>query len=255
MKPFIMIFGLKIWLYPTFMYLGILAAFIISFIEAKRKNLDSKKMTLYFWLVVLFGLIISRLIFVSIYIPRMGVKWYILTAFKIWRGGASTVTTIAAGIISAFYLAKILKINWIPFLDAISLGTILGQSIQKLGCFSAGCCFGIPTKLFWGVVFNNPLSLGPKGIKLHPAQLYESFGNFLIFLFLWNRRKKTKFDGQMFLLYLLSYSIFRFFLEFIRGDSLLFYINQFSVKIPQLIALITVIVVGRIYFKKLKTLS
>lgn len=147
-------------------------------------------------------------------------------------------------------MARFLKFDWLAFMDLIAPAAILGQAIQKIGCFFAGCCYGIKTNSFLGVVFNHPDTLAPKGIKVLPAQIFESIGNFLIFILLWRKREKLKFKGELFLLYFISYSVFRFFLEFIRGDSLLFFINQFRINIPQLIALIAFIISLRIYLRK-----
>src|ERR1035438_9824628 len=68
--------------------------------------------------------------------------------------------------------------------DVFAPGIALGHGIGRLGCFAAGCCWGRPTKLPWGVTFTNPLAeqlVGvPLGIRLHPTQLYESAAEFLI---------------------------------------------------------------------------
>ncbi len=60
--------------------------------------------------------------------------------------------------------------------------------------------------------------MAPRGIALHPTQLYESAANFAIFLFLMAIRKKDRFQGKLFWIYLLSYSVMRFFVEFYRDD-------------------------------------
>jgi phosphatidylglycerol:prolipoprotein diacylglycerol transferase len=60
--------------------------------------------------------------------------------------------------------------------------------------------------------------LAPRGIALHPTQVYESAANFVIFLVLMAIRKKDRFQGKLFWVYLLSYSVMRFFVEFFRDD-------------------------------------
>ena len=91
-----------------------------------------------------------------------------------------------------------------------------------MGCFAAGCCYGKPTDLPWGVTFTNSYSgslVGvPLEIALHPTQLYSALGNLLLFTgLIWFYRRK-RFDGQVFWLYALSYGVFRFIVEFWRGD-------------------------------------
>jgi phosphatidylglycerol---prolipoprotein diacylglyceryl transferase len=60
--------------------------------------------------------------------------------------------------------------------------------------------------------------LAPRGIALHPTQVYESAGDFVIFAILMVMRKKERFQGKLFWFYLLFYSTMRFFAEFFRDD-------------------------------------
>jgi phosphatidylglycerol:prolipoprotein diacylglycerol transferase len=105
-------------------------------------------------------------------------------------------------------------------MDVLAPALILAQGIGRIGCFMSGCCFGRPTELPWSVTFNNPNTLAPIGVSLHPTQLYHSFANFTVFFILFFLIVKRKhFTGQIVCLYLCLYSIARFFLEFFRGDA------------------------------------
>jgi phosphatidylglycerol:prolipoprotein diacylglycerol transferase len=99
---------------------------------------------------------------------------------------------------------------------------VLGQSIGRLGCFAAGCCFGKPATVAWAVTFRDLYAARAVGTPidtpLHPTQLYESFATFLIFLALLAIAKRKTFDGQVALSYVLLYSVARFLIEFFRGD-------------------------------------
>ena len=106
--------------------------------------------------------------------------------------------------------------------DIFAPGIALGHAFGRIGCFAAGCCYGKPTNLPWGVTFTNPLayfySQTPLGIPLHPTQLYEmlvEFANFSVLM--WLLRHK-KFDGQVIGAYLFLYGVARYFLEFLRDD-------------------------------------
>ncbi|MEW5978348.1 MAG: prolipoprotein diacylglyceryl transferase [Acidobacteriota bacterium] len=107
--------------------------------------------------------------------------------------------------------------------DVFAPGIALGQAIGRLGCFSAGCCYGRPTQCFLGVTFTNPYSQETVGVPLntalHPTQLYEAAASLLIFGLLWKALEKKRFDGQVFILYLWLYSVVRFGIEFFRGDA------------------------------------
>ncbi len=107
--------------------------------------------------------------------------------------------------------------------DVAAPSIALGQSIGRLGCFSAGCDYGSPTHVPWAVTFTNKYAAQmvgtPLNVPVHPYQLYESAATLLLFFgLLWAHRKRA-FTGQTFLLYLGSYAVLRFFLEFFRGDA------------------------------------
>jgi phosphatidylglycerol:prolipoprotein diacylglycerol transferase len=124
---------------------------------------------------------------------------------------------------SAIYLNNNPGVPFIRMADVAAPAIPLGQSIGRLGCFSAGCDYGRPTDLPWGVTFTSEYAqqvVGvPLNIRLHPYQLYESFTTlFLCLLLLWLFRRR-RFTGQIFSSYLVLYGILRFFLEFFRGDA------------------------------------
>ena len=161
------------------------------------------------------------------------------------------------------FIALALLIRWykLPFWkvgDAFAPGVALGQAFGRQGCFSAGCCWGKPTSLPWGVHFTEagheytgvPI-YGPEGhdISLHPTQLYESFFMLLVFAFLFYLHRKKKFNGQVLITYAIIYSIFRFLIEFIRDDprgDLFGLTTMTGLSTSQLISLI--VAVGAIVF-------
>ena len=135
----------------------------------------------------------------------------------VFYGGLLTAIAVAV-----WYARK----GHIPFLkmaDAFAPGIALGHAFGRLGCFAAGCCWGNPTSLPWGVTFSDPYSheiVGvPLGTPLHPTQLYESAAEALIFVFLYLRYRHKRFDGQILGWYLLLYPTARFFVEFLRSHE------------------------------------
>jgi phosphatidylglycerol:prolipoprotein diacylglycerol transferase len=83
----------------------------------------------------------------------------------------------------------------------------------------AGCCYGRPTDLPWGVVFRDPQTLAPQGISLHPSQLYDFLNGALIFLILLFVTLKKKYQGQVFIWFLILHSTARLITERFRGDD------------------------------------
>jgi phosphatidylglycerol---prolipoprotein diacylglyceryl transferase len=146
-----------------------------------------------------------------------------------WREIFSLSTLQAAGIFYGGFVAALVTAfvymwrNGLPALktaDAFAPGLALGHAIGRLGCFSAGCCWGVPTHLPWAVTFTNPRAnelVGvPLGVPLHPTQLYESLGELIIFAVLYLGFLRPHRDGSVVSLYLVLYGMLRFGVEFVR---------------------------------------
>jgi phosphatidylglycerol:prolipoprotein diacylglycerol transferase len=124
---------------------------------------------------------------------------------------------VLAFIVGIWYLRRHQLPLW-KTTDIWAAPLALGHAVGRLGCFAAGCCYGKPTGVPWAVTFTDPQSLAIVGMPLHPVQLYEAFANLLLFIFLSLYRPHRRFEGEIFWLYVLVYSVIRFVLEFFRGD-------------------------------------
>ncbi len=159
-----------------------------------------------------------------------GRLWFLMTswstldhwtdAFLIWSGGLSILGAII-GCISAltiyFYTHNL---HGLKILDRIALYAPLLQSISRLGCFFAGCCFGQATNVPWSIIYTNPDSLAPLCINLHPTQIYSSVllaGSFLL-LIIFDTTYSDEKPGQILYLYIILSSLERFLVDFFRGD-------------------------------------
>ncbi len=147
-------------------------------------------------------------------LARMGLN--LLQAGGVFYGGF-----IAAVIVALWYFRRYELPTW-KVADIAAPAVAIGHAIGRLGCFAAGCCYGIPTEMPWGVTFTSAYSgtlVGvPLQIPLHPTQLYGFLTNLALFAgLLWFYPRK-KFDGQVFWVYVLAYSVIRFVLELMRGD-------------------------------------
>ncbi len=129
---------------------------------------------------------------------------------------------IFAIIVGLWYLKRQKLPVW-QIADVVAPSIPIGQAIGRIGCFLNGCCYGKPTTLPWGVKVagRDPLDLTP----LHPTQIYSSVGDLIIFFILSYWWKRRKFEGQIFLMYLVLYSILRFVVEIYRGDNPYFLFN------------------------------
>jgi phosphatidylglycerol---prolipoprotein diacylglyceryl transferase len=138
--------------------------------------------------------------------------------------------------------------------DAYAPGIAFGHIVGRVGCFAAGCCYGRPTSLPWGVTFTNPLanelSGTPLGVALHPTQLYEAAANAGIFLLLlWLFRHK-RFDGQVLGAYFFLYGVARYLLEFFRDDPERGSVFGGAMTVTQLIALCLVVAGGLLWLRR-----
>lgn len=217
MHPILIKIGpLTIYSYGFFLAVGFLLAIVYINREAKRLGIEPQRISDLAFYLIIASLIGARLLFI-ITEPHDFIE-NPLEIFKIWKGGL----VFYGGFISALVVGiRYVKRHGLPLwktADIIAPSIALGQSLGRLGCFSAGCCYGRETDVPWAVTFTDPNSLARLGVPLHPTQLYESALDFGIFLFLISFKKRKGFDGQLIWLYTLLYAVVRFIVELFRGD-------------------------------------
>jgi len=185
------------------------------------------------------GLDPARILDLGIYIiisALIGAKLLLfITDFQTFRNDPRELLTLArsggvfyGGLILAvtvalWYIRKVGLPLWTTC-DVFAPGIALGHVIGRFGCFFAGCCYGKPTKMPWGITFTDPFAAAnvgtPLGIPLHPTELYEAGAELLILgVLLLTERKGRPFSGRTFWLYMLLYAISRFIIEIFRGDE------------------------------------
>ena len=185
------------------------------------------------------GLDANRVLDLGIYIiisALVGAKLLLLvTDFKTFTSNPRELLTLArsggvfyGGLILAvtvalLYIRRVGLPLWTTT-DVFAPGIALGHVVGRFGCLFAGCCFGKPTTMPWGITFKDPFAAAnvgtPLGVPLHPTQLYEAGAELLILgILLFSERKGRPFAGRTFWLYMLLYAISRFIIEFYRGDE------------------------------------
>jgi phosphatidylglycerol:prolipoprotein diacylglycerol transferase len=201
----------------------------------------------------------------AILVALVGAKiLMVLTEWSYYRDHPGEIfsfsTLMAGGVFYGGFLAalfftiwyvRVQKLSFWKLADVLAPGVALGQSVGRLGCFSAGCDYGRPTTAPWGVIFNSTFAHEvtgvPLGVRLHPAQLYESFATLVIFgLLLWWFPKKNH-DGDVFLGYVGLYALARFFLEFLRGDDDRGFVFNHLLSTSQFIALLALAGIGWVF--------
>ena len=167
---------------------------------------------------------------------------------------------LMGGTLGVTWVIQKQNLNWLKLSDIVAPLLILGYGIGRIGCFLVGDDYGIPTHLPWGVSFVNGLppttyqsfqfnypwisldGFEPGLLTVYPTQLMETVLAVFIFGYLWSRREKIGFDGQLFFTYLVFAGLERFFIEFIRTN-----IKYISVLTGSQIISIFMILIG-VYF-------
>ena len=206
---------LTIYTYGVFVLLGVVSGYFVSLQQAKREGLDKGIFShILFWTIV-FSFIGARIFYVLVDLPLfLGDPLGVILS----RAGFVFYGGLVTGVISLYILTKKHRTNFLQYADIISLGIPLGHSLGRLGCFFYGCCYGKPTDLFMGILFPAGSPAGSPGLKVIPTQLISAFFLLVIFFILLFLKKRRRFVGQIFLSHLILYGIFRFIIEFSRGD-------------------------------------
>lgn len=186
---------------------------------AEKTKIDtSTVLDIVFWITIS-GILGGKLAYIFFNLPL-----YIQNPLdaSLWRGGFIFHGGFFLSLATVFFYTKKKKLSFIYIVDLIISYVALGQAIGRIGCFLNGCCYGRPTDLPIGKVFNlnSPAGYHYGALPLHPTQLYSSLFLFILFLLLKKIRVNQKFEGKTLLAYLILYPTFRFFLDFLRGDGL-----------------------------------
>lgn len=163
------------------------------------------------------GIIGARLVHVIDYWSYYSSNPEAILAF--WRGGLAIWGGILGGTLTAIIFARISRFPIAGYADLAAPGLILAQAIGRVGDVISGEHISTVTSLPWGVVYTHPNSPSYGLPPSHPAVGYELLMDLLIFSVLWKLRGRIQGDGAIFLLYLITYSVGRFFLSFPRLDS------------------------------------
>lgn len=236
---------INIYWYGFFILLATLTSLTVSLYLAKLHKLKTDIMIdLAFWLII------SGLLGARAYAALLELPYFLanpLNIFKIWQGGLAIHGAIIGGLVALWLFTKKNKFNFLQLAAIIITALPLGQAIGRWGNYFNQELFGYPTNLPWGIPINpinRPLDY-LNAQYFQPTFLYESLGNFLIFIILFAFHyliiKKNKASGSAYFLllasYFLLYSILRFFTEFIRIDATPI---VFGLRFPQLISLVII---------------
>lgn len=199
--------------YGLMIGLGFFLAVLIGCYRARLKGLSADHLSSMAICVLIFGFLGGKLLFLIVEF-----KDFIANPLgSLGSSGFVVYGGIITGILTIVVYCKIKKISVASYADLIVPSIAVNQSLGRVGCFMAGCCYGRETDSWIGVTFPEGC-LAPAGIKLIPTQLISAVGMMIIAVGLMLIDKRVKYKGVIAGLYLLSYSIGRFAIEFFRND-------------------------------------
>jgi len=249
----ISIFGFEIAFYGITIGIGVMAGILIAAHEAKRTGQNPDTYYDLATCAVILSVIGARIYYVVFAWEQY--KDDIWSIFNIREGGLAIYGGVLTAIATVFVFAKVKKLSFGQLLDTAGLGLILGQIIGRWGNFFNREAFGEYTNnlLAMQIPVNavrksdiTELMLehaevidGVQYIQVHPTYLYESLWNLGVLMFLLYWRKHKKFEGEIFLMYLLGYGIGRFWIEGLRTDQLILFGTGLAVS--QVLALVMVV--------------
>jgi len=196
--------------------IAFLLGILLSFHFAKKDGIDKETVLDFTLWVIIAAIVGARFLYViGTWDQYQANIWEI---FMVQRGGLVFLGGLLAAIVTLVYLSRRSRIPILRVLDVATPAATLGYAIGRLGCFLNGCCFGLPTKLPWGIQFpfgSLAHSYYPHD-HLHPTQLVSAASMFIAFaIVVWLYQKK-KYDGYIFYWGLIMYSVYRFLIEFLR---------------------------------------
>jgi phosphatidylglycerol:prolipoprotein diacylglycerol transferase len=206
--------------YGVLVAAGFLAGLAVTVKRARRSGYNTEIITNLAVYVALAGMLGAKIAMILFdwrdYAAQPGriFSFETLQAAGVFQGGL-----ILALLTAALYMRR----QRLPFLatsDLFAPGVALGHAIGRLGCFAAGCCWGVECDLPWAVRFHDPAAWSLTGVPLerdlHPTQLYESAAELAVFGLLWQQSGKPHPPGRILGLYLVLSSALRFAIEFVR---------------------------------------
>ncbi len=205
--------SVTIYTYGFFVALAMLAVFLLADRRASSLGISRAIVIDLIFLLFVSGVVGARLFFVAQHFEDYREHFWKLFSIQegglVWYGGFLT-----AAFLGLVY-ASARKWPLLPLCDFFAPLLALAHGIGRLGCFLNGCCFGKVTDSALGVTFPGD------SVARHPVQLYEAVFLFILSAFLFYLSSKKKRDGDVFIGYLIFYGVFRFFIEFLRGDQTL----------------------------------
>ena len=211
-----------VYTYGVLLAAAYLAGLQMATARARSRGLEASRVMDLGIIIIIAAIVGAKLLLVAVDFNYY--RGHPAEIFSLARSGGVFYGGLIAAVLAAFWYLRRHKMPVWVTCDVFAPGIALGHAIGRVGCLFAGCCFGRPTTLPWGIVFSDPFAASyvgtPLGVHLHPTQLYEAGAELAILaLLLAVERRGRPFAGRTFWFYTLLYGVSRFVIEYFRGDE------------------------------------
>ncbi|KPH72441.1 prolipoprotein diacylglyceryl transferase [Oceanobacillus caeni] len=242
-RVFIEIGPLTIYWYGVIIAVGAGLGLWLAMKEADRLDLNKELLIDFIVYAVPIAIICARIYYVTFEWSERYANGPFWKVFAIWEGGIAIHGAIIGGVLTAIVFSRARKIPFWQLADIVAPSLILAQAIGRWGNFMNQEAHGGPLpdgSIIYDIVPDfiiNQMTIN--GVTYHPTFLYESLWNILIFVLLIILRRYNPLRGEVFLTYVIGYSIGRYFIEGMRTDSLYVIGEWRTAQIVSVIAIVT----------------
>lgn len=224
MFPYLTVLGRTVPVYALCGVAGVLLGWLYTVLRGARLGLDRDDCCFLYLYGVIGMLAGAQLLYALVNLPAMAADMALLLRdpVRFLRayvfGGLVFYGGLCGALAGAALYARRYRLRLAGFLPAAVPAVPLAHAFGRVGCFMAGCCYGVPAPPPWGLYFDaSPVA--PHGTALLPVQLYEAAGDLAIFAVLTRYAARTGRPVRVLALYLILYAVLRFALERLRYDA------------------------------------
>ncbi len=223
MLPFLHILGHALPMYGLMIVCGATLGVLLAVYSLRNRDIPRQDIFFSACYVGIGVFIGAKLLYLLITLPQLLLRpdapeFSLALLGALFSGGFVFYGGVFGGLLFLYLYTHKYKLPYMKTAEALIPSVPLIHAVGRMGCFFAGCCYGMPVSPPWGVTFRIG-SAAPAGISLLPVQLYESGLNLLLFAALLLYAKKRPMPGRLLGAYLVGYACIRFVLEFVRYDA------------------------------------